>query len=113
MGMSAETAITAGSVERGNSDPTHSSRPLSLRALAEEIRRIEGGFGNAHLRRHIPTAIEPLDRQLAAGGLAAGALHELIALAPGGALRLWALWLARQASNTGGHILWLDSAADF
>ncbi len=128
MAMSAELAMTAGASDSvhanldalapsvaarlAGSSSRQSSRPLSLRALADEIRRIEGGFGNPHQRRHIPTGIAPLDQQLPAAGLAAGALHELIATAPGGALRLWALWLARQSIMTNEYIIWLDDAGD-
>jgi len=85
----------------------------SLDVLREEIRRIEGGFGQVRQRRHIPTGIAALDQHLPAGGLAAGALHELIAAREGVGVRTFALWMARQAAMDGRYILWIDPACDF
>lgn len=58
------------------------SRAIDSQALAEETRRIEGGFGNALRRRHVPTGIAGLDALLPGGGVAADYLSPRRAAAP-------------------------------
>lgn len=104
-------------------------RSIHLGALADEIRRIEGGFGNPLQRPHLPTGIDTLDARLPGGGVAMGAVHELVAREEGAGLRTLAAHLARRAAmqcsqssgasasqssgTRGGYVIWLDAAADF
>src|SRR5688572_7990637 len=88
-------------------------RSVQFHALADEIRRIEGGFGNPLQRPHRPTAIDALDARLPGGGVAMGAVHELIAGDEGAGLRTLAAHLARQAAADGGYVIWVDTARDF
>ncbi len=74
-------------------------RNIQLNELADEIRRIEGGFGNPLQRPHLPTGIDALDGRLPGGGVAMGAVHELIAGEEGAGLRMLAAHLARRAMH--------------
>jgi len=77
--------------------------PPLLEDLRRQIRQAEGGFGDGSLRRHVPTGLAALDRELPGGGLPAGALTELLMddADPGGAWSLAALMAA--AAGAGGR----------
>ncbi|MCK6484326.1 MAG: hypothetical protein L6R00_09360 [Phycisphaerae bacterium] len=109
--------------------------PALLRTLEENVRRIEGGFGRRDQRRHLPTGLAALDAALPGGGLAAGAIHELLSETDGAGSWTWALWLAaraaegglpahagrgassapsrRERSPPGGYLVWLDGPREF
>jgi len=79
--------------------------------LRRRLRVAEGGFGDAALRRHVPTGIAPLDEALPGGGLPAGALVELLSAEGGGAWS-FACIAARAAARDGGFVAWIDAAGD-
>lgn len=109
--------------------------PALLRTLEENVRRIEGGFGRRDQRRHLSTGLAALDAALPGGGLAAGAVHELVSETDGAGSWTWALWLAARAAEggspahagrgassvtsrrercpPGGYVVWLDGPCDF
>lgn len=78
-----------------------SGRSEVIEALRRRVRAAEGGFGDAGLRRHVPTGLEALDRVLPGGGLPAGALVEVL-VSPGGGGGTLACLIARAAC--GYHI---------
>jgi protein ImuA len=49
-----------------------------VEGLRREIRRLEGGYGDAGLRRHVGTGIPALDAALPGRGLPAGAIVEVV-----------------------------------
>lgn len=89
------------------------NKAVELCALAEQIRRIEGGFGNPLSRGHVSTGIDALDAKLSGRGLATGAIHELWSCDEGSGLWTVATWFLRQGAARGGYILWFDSRNDF
>lgn len=99
--------------------PLRSPPPLpaaSLQSLRGEIQRIEGGFGNPAQRRHVATGVAVLDAHLPGGGVAAGAVHELVGAAAdsaecGGPGTL-AAWLAGRAAAEGRCVVWFDLQHD-
>ncbi|MDQ1078027.1 ImuA family protein [Pseudoroseomonas cervicalis] len=80
--------------------------PDQLAALRHRLARIERGLGEA---APPPLPLAPaIDRHLPEGGLARGALHEVMAADPGAALGFCALLLGR----AGGTVLWIAPRSD-
>jgi protein ImuA len=84
-----------------------------LAALRVEVRAIESagrGAGGAHC---LPFGVESIDRRLAGGGLAVGALHEAAAARPGLPDEAAAtLFLAAIAARLAGPVLWALTRRD-
>ena len=90
--------------------------PERIAALRAAIGAI-GQKGRADARASLPLGIEPIDRRLAGGGLAVGALHEIAGAAPGlgddAAATLFAAALAaRRALEGEGTMLWALARRD-
>jgi len=83
-----------------------SDRAARLASLRSQIARLEGGR-HARVRDAVPLA-PGLDAVLPAGGLARGAVHEVLAEDDGAAAGFAALMLARAA----GPVLWISPAPD-
>src|SRR4051812_2709310 len=89
-------------------NPARSERLDRLRA---EVRAIEGAGAEGE-RPCLEFGIEPLDRRLAGGGLALGALHEMAAAGPGlgddAAASLFIAAIAARLSSLerGATVLW-------
>lgn len=80
-------------------------RPALLAALRARIARLDrSAVGVAHT---VPLAA-PIDQSLPGGGLARGAIHEILAADPGTAAGFCALLLAR----AGGTALWIAAEPD-
>ncbi|QQS11949.1 MAG: damage-inducible mutagenesis protein [Rhodospirillales bacterium] len=86
-----------------------------LVALREQVRRLERDDGNAPGATAVPTGVPEIDATLPGGGLATGALHEVLAGGPpghdGAALAFAARLLgrfdaARAARGAAGPVLW-------
>ncbi len=88
------------------------STPLPvLKALRERIQRLEGGA--ARPRTALPFGIKAIDQHLPEGGLALGALHEVVGGGNGaidGAAA--ALFAAGIAARTRGQVLWCVTRQD-
>jgi len=82
-----------------------------VRALAQQVRRIEGGGQAAH-RPRISTGCPPLDRCLGGGGLCPGTLVEWLAAEPAGGATTLALRTAAEATR-GGVVVVLDRRREF
>lgn len=89
-----------------------------IRALDElraRIRRIEGGYGEPRLRRHLPTELGLLDRALAGGGLPAGAVAALLSAGAGPAEAAWTvavIFAAAVLRADHGEAVLVDRAAE-
>jgi hypothetical protein len=85
---------------------------LSLDELRFLLRRAEGGFGEASLRRHVPTGLGLLDRELAGGGLPVAAVVALLSAGRGTLEVAWtiAVLLAAAVLRT-SRVLAGDGAA--
>jgi protein ImuA len=94
-----------------------SLRDARLAALREEVRMIESS-GRAAGRSVLPFGLDPVDRRLAGGGLAVGALHEAApasaALGDDAAATLFLASLAARLSRQaeGGTVLWALARRD-
>lgn len=90
---------------------TTTAENLPLDALRAQIRSLEGHANRRRLM--LPFGVPEIDRKLAGGGLALGALHEV---AGGGNDALNAAAAARFAAGivarTKGQVLWIVGAAD-
>ncbi|HEY0411522.1 MAG TPA: protein ImuA [Allosphingosinicella sp.] len=82
------------------------ARAERLAALRAEVRALESAAGGG-ARPCLPFGVEPIDRRLAGGGLAAAALHEAAGDRPGLADEAAAtLFLASIAARREGTVLW-------
>lgn len=81
----------------------------SLRAAVAALER-DGAVAAAD-RPVLSTGVAAIDRFLPAGGLARGAVHEVME-GPGGEGAGPALWLARMLANLPGPVLWCARKAD-
>ena len=80
-------------------------RSVELSTLRASIARLERG---AAADAGVVPLCEAIDRQLPGGGLARGALHDVLAADAGAAAAFCALLLARAT----GTVLWIDLAPD-
>lgn len=85
--------------------PLGVSRIEELRAL---VARIERGVGPRGDPQQVVPIAPPIDRILPEGGLAKGAVHEVLVADPGAAAAFAVLLAARM----GGVVLWLDRVPD-
>ena len=92
-----------------------SSRDARLAALREEVRTIESA-GRAAGRLALPFGLDPVDRRLAGGGLAIGALHETApasaTLGDEAAATLFLAAIAARLAGSGGTVLWALARRD-
>ncbi len=88
--------------------------PETLARLRDEVRRLErvigpdaGADGDS---KPVALGVADIDRHLPWGGLARGALHEVIAEDAGAAVGFAAMLAARVANDAAGMVLWCEGA---
>ena len=94
-------------------DRAQPSREDELRLLRETVRRLERGSGTA-AAPSVPLDVPEIDAMLPDGGLACGALHEIVpgdVAHDGAALGFTAAMLGRFAKARRGQILWIHRNA--
>lgn len=94
-------------------DRAETSREDELRLLRETVRRLERGSG-ASEAPSVPLDVPEIDAVLPEGGLACGALHEIVpgdVAHDGAALGFTAAVLGRFAQARRGQILWIHRNA--
>jgi protein ImuA len=95
-----------------NSAPIQ-SRSRLIRALQEQIARLERGRRPAGDEAVVPSGCEALDRLLPQGGFRRGTLVEWLAAGDGSGSQTLAFYTVREACQEGGAVVVLDRAREF